>query len=642
MEIASPDTGRSSCDQIAMVDEGRRPSSVAKAKRNDSNPWRRLNRGPSKRTSWNRSLSIRGRESIIFVGGLNLRTKPKQRGGRKKLKQKKAPEQLYDFSKEKAYFEEVDAFELLEESPSPNRFIWKMGTDYECIEHDLSAILGRWRRSKLFLGRCMAWPLSKIMETIPAPSGYTTSVGSFNHGVAYSLSQIRETSSFELSESKSNSATQKSTREPHSEVASNFSCDLSGVSSRSVNKSLIGDLSAESVLSSFSALTIKQEATTTDKCEGEIALSENKAYKVVDVGGMKNLVTLPRESCDGESLAAFEQLLMVCKQSSPIKLSEVFLNYCDASSIIKLGEGTYGEAFRAGETVCKIVPIDGDLVVNGEVQKKSEEVLEEVLLSLTLNSLREQHKNSDKLNSCGSFIETKDFRVCQGLYDTNLIRAWEDWDAKNNSENDHPCAFPEDQRYIVFVLADGGKDLENFVLLNFNEARSLLVQVTTALAVAEVACEFEHRDLHWGNILLRRGGATIVDFTLEGKKKSVSTFGLTVSIIDFTLSRINTGEAVLFLNLSSDPELFKGPKWNIQSETYRRMKEVTGECWEESFPKTNVLWLIYLVDILDKKKIYERTIKDERNLRSFKRRLHNFESAKDTLSDPFLSELFND
>ncbi|KAL0904410.1 hypothetical protein M5K25_026514 [Dendrobium thyrsiflorum] len=642
MEVASPDTARSSRDQIAMVDEGRRPSSVGKAKRNDSNPWRRLNRGPSKRTSWNRSLSIRGRESIIFVGCLDLRTKPKQRGGRKKLKQKKAPEQLYDFSKEKAYFEEVDAFELLEESPSPNRFTWKMGTDYECIEHDLSAILGRWRRSKLFLGRCMAWPLSKIMETIPAPSGYTTSVGSFNHGVAYSLSQIRETSSFELSESKSNSATQKSTREPHSEVASNFSFDPRGVSSRSVNKSLIGDLRADSVLSSFSALSIKQKATTTDKCEGEIALSENKACKVVEAGGMKNLVTLPRESCDGESLAAFEQLLMVCKQSSPIKLSEVFLNYCDASSIIKLGEGTYGEAFRAGETVCKVVPIDGDLVVNGEVQKKSEEVLEEVLLSLTLNSLREQHKNSEKLNSCGSFIETKDFRVCQGLYDTNLIRAWEDWDAKNNSENDHPCAFPEDQRYIVFVLADGGKDLENFVLLNFNEARSLLVQVTAALAVAEVACEFEHRDLHWGNILLRRGGATMVDFTLEGKKKSVSTFGLSVSIIDFTLSRISTGEAVLFLNLSSDPELFKGPKWNIQFETYRRMKEVTGECWEESFPKTNVLWLMYLVDILDKKKIYERSIKDERNLRSFKRRLHNFESAKDTLSDPFLSELLDD
>lgn len=30
---------------------------------------------------------------------------------------------------------------------------------------------------------------------------------------------------------------------------------------------------------------------------------------------------------------------------------------------------------------------------------------------------------------------------------------------------------------MVFVLADGGKDLENFVLSDFNEVRSLLLQV---------------------------------------------------------------------------------------------------------------------------------------------------------------------
>lgn len=34
------------------------------------------------------------------------------------------------------------------------------------------------------------------------------------------------------------------------------------------------------------------------------------------------------------------------------------------------------------------------------------------------------------------------------------------------------------QLYVVFVLADGGRDLESFVLVNFNEARSLLLQVT--------------------------------------------------------------------------------------------------------------------------------------------------------------------
>ena len=35
-------------------------------------------------------------------------------------------------------------------------------------------------------------------------------------------------------------------------------------------------------------------------------------------------------------------------------------------SIEKLGEGTYGEAFKVGDTV---VPVDGDLRVNGEIQK---------------------------------------------------------------------------------------------------------------------------------------------------------------------------------------------------------------------------------------------------------------------------------
>lgn len=53
------------------------------------------------------------------------------------------------------------------------------------------------------------------------------------------------------------------------------------------------------------------------------------------------------------------------------------------------------------------------------------------------------------------------------------------------------------------MVADGGADLERYELRGFDEARGLLLQTALTLAVGEAAAEFEHRDLHWGNVLLR-------------------------------------------------------------------------------------------------------------------------------------------
>ncbi|GMJ11734.1 Haspin-related gene [Hibiscus trionum] len=338
-----------------------------------------------------------------------------------------------------------------------------------------------------------------------------------------------------------------------------------------------------------------------------------------------------------DRIDAFTALLGFCEQSAPAMILDLFSEYCAPENIAKVGEGTYGEAFRAANVVCKIVPFDGDFPVNGEVQKKSEELLEEAVLSKALNSLRGFEK--DDFNACTTFIETIDLKVCRGLYGAALISAWERWDEKNRSENDHPKEFPEKQLYLVYVLQHGGKDLESFVLENFDEARSLLVQVTAALAVAEAAYEFEHRDLHWGNILLSRNDSVTMKFILEGKQISFRTYGLSVSIIDFTLSRLNTGENILFLDLSQDPYLFKGPKGDKQSETYRKMKDVTEDQWEGSFPRTNVLWLIYLVDILLLKKTFVCSLKNKREMRSLKKRLDKYDSAKEAILVPFFGDL---
>lgn len=384
---------------------------------------------PVKRVSWNRSLYTRGRTSIAAAAYVDH---PKQRKPRRNAKPplprgKTVEPPNYD--KERAYFEEVDAFELLEESPSPKKpSTWTMGSQVHDVPH-LSSILRNWLISKK-LNRTYAFPgsLSKILET-PILSSTIKTPGEEYLGVQLNLSSTQQ------------------------------------MLKSSLNEKALSSMAIE------------------ETCED------------IEVAVSKLSLTSRPSSLDSDAWDSFSALLTACGQSVPSTLTDMLSSYCERENITKVGEGTYGEAFKVGDKVCKIVPIDGYLLVNGEVQKKSEELLEEVVLSCTLNHLR--GLEGDASNACTSFIQTIDVRVCQGCYDSALIRAWEDWDVKNESENDNPKEFPSDQRFVIFVQEHGGRDLESFVLLNFNEAKSLLVQVTLALAVAEAAYEFEHRDLHW-------------------------------------------------------------------------------------------------------------------------------------------------
>ena len=45
------------------------------------------------------------------------------------------------------------------------------------------------------------------------------------------------------------------------------------------------------------------------------------------------------------------------------------------------------------------------------------------------------------------------------------------------SQNEDVGCFGADQLYVVFVVADGGSDLEHFDVRSFEEARSVLLQV---------------------------------------------------------------------------------------------------------------------------------------------------------------------
>ena len=89
----------------------------------------------------------------------------------------------------------------------------------------------------------------------------------------------------------------------------------------------------------------------------------------------------------------------------------------------------------------------------------------------------------------------------------------------------------------------------------------MLEQVTRALAIAETELQFEHRDLHWGNVLVRRTDEPTISCCLNGETHEIRSAGVEVAIIDFTLSRLCQGQfnAVLDVDfLSSYPSLFSG------------------------------------------------------------------------------------
>lgn len=147
----------------------------------------------------------------------------------------------------------------------------------------------------------------------------------------------------------------------------------------------------------------------------------------------------------------------------------------------KIGEGVYGEVFmyKCPSTnkpvVLKIIPIEGDQLINGEPQKRFDEILQEIVISMELSGLRHGPKYSTD-----GFVHVKGVTCIRGAYPEHLIDEWELYrdNRAEGSENNHPEIFGNDQLYVVFELCNGGKDLESFVFNNAEEAQSVFLQVS--------------------------------------------------------------------------------------------------------------------------------------------------------------------
>lgn len=332
-------------------------------------------------------------------------------------------------------------------------------------------------------------------------------------------------------------------------------------------------------------------------------------------------------------VSPIEQLLSLCGQSTDmVTMDELLGTHVDISKVKKVGEGTFGEAFRVDDIVFKIVPIEGD----GEAQKTASEILGEAAVSLTLSRLRCGSKNVTS-----GFVETLGVGVCKGKYSRELAREWHRWDKIHTSENEPVDGYGDNQLYVVFVVGNGGIDLEGFKPRSFDEIKSILLQTVLTLAVAENACEFEHRDLHWGNILVQREPTQQIDYTLNNVDVVADSAGVRVTLIDFTLSRLTTRDGeVAYCDLSTDPEIFKGPLGDPQAEAYRHMKKIVND-WKDYAPMTNAIWIDYLLNIMIHYKCPTNCKKaDKESLKNLQHDVAGAQNAEEILFHPFFAGMW--
>ncbi|XP_061378523.1 uncharacterized protein LOC116769820 isoform X2 [Danaus plexippus] len=323
---------------------------------------------------------------------------------------------------------------------------------------------------------------------------------------------------------------------------------------------------------------------------------------------------------------ARDYVLRRCNQTDVLLFDECYpdplLKNCR-----KIGEGVYGEVFlwraRDGRArVLKVIPIAGDIKVNGEEQKGFHEILSEIVIAMELSALRApiaditNHLNEGKSletldlhtveNATDVFNEVLSVRCVTGGYPSRLLDLWDLYDESKGSENDNPAVLPPDQQFIVLELANAGQDLESYQFVNAEQSYALFKQIAFGLAVAEEAFQFEHRDLHWGNVLIAQTDQKSSCFVVRGRAFNLPSCGVKASIIDYSLSRASVSRGVLYSDLAQDEALFEA-LGDYQFTVYRLMRDKLGNDWKNFEPYTNILWLHYTLDKMITALRYTRT-----------------------------------
>ena len=277
-----------------------------------------------------------------------------------------------------------------------------------------------------------------------------------------------------------------------------------------------------------------------------------------------------------------------------------------ALTIEKIGEGSYGEVYRASDSsdqtvIFKLIPLRPQKGPGSCTRTPIKEAVNEVKLL-------------EKMSQVPGFVEFRGACVLRGSMPAQLVEQWNAYRTTERSvETDDPNkkrTYPSTQLWLALEMSDAGIDLSHYQPLitksSFippHRSWDIFWQTVKALAKAEIHAEFEHRDLHMGNICIDGTSSKPSESDVKLVPRHEPTpfpfdsTGVRVTIIDYSLARARiSDDLILFNNLEEDGGMFDP---NNPHNTYNRILEVVGSGkWNESRLETNVMWLSHLLRAL--------------------------------------------
>ncbi|EQB60564.1 haspin ser thr kinase [Vairimorpha apis BRL 01] len=159
------------------------------------------------------------------------------------------------------------------------------------------------------------------------------------------------------------------------------------------------------------------------------------------------------------------------------KQKEIYDKYLP-QNVIKVAEASFSEVFKCKSQIYKIIPLNNEFT-----QKK--DFYKECFIH--------------KILSCEKGIcPLINFYIVKGKYTKRYLKAWDNFGFEENERPDKHNLFG------VIVSEDGGICLEKYKFKSVKQILFFVRQIIQILSNLEIKYKFEHRDLHWGNILIKK------------------------------------------------------------------------------------------------------------------------------------------